>query len=926
MSRCKVLVLAGLLSVLVSWNGRATPSQPDDDDEGQIKRPVLLDPYGDRLPAGALARMGTVRFRHGSPMCNLLFSPNGKILATLGADHKIRLWDFASGQELRELAVPMIDNQMSMAFSPDGKHLAMCSGNPRIFLWDLNSGKELHRFENLQIAITSLAFSGDGKTLATTGNNMVVNLWDVTTGKETGQLQWKKEEPKPEKENGLIRAIKAVKELVVGDNEAMREQFFNAQTITYSADGKLLAVGGYDGGGQGKIRVWDAAKGKQLHEWSGQQGSISKVVFSPNNKVLASLADNQASILLLDTATGKELRKHQVASGMLVSFAFSPDSKTLVYAGQGDGVRIMEVASGKELRHLEGTKMGIFSLAFTPDGKTLAAGGQNNLIQMWDTATWRELRHYGGHDAAVSSVAFSPDGKRILTTSSDRTIRVWDSFTGKEIRKLPGTDLHDDQQSSGSAFSPDGRLLATSTMKIDPNNQQAQEGQVRLWDLDTGKLLRKFGVPEVGVGSLAIAPGNRLLASAWFDGVIRIWDVTTGKEVRQFRFFQQENPEEVVQAGNIALTFSPDGKLLATRESKPAMADDDDVELYEVNSQIKLWEVASGKVRRQLQFKGLPTERANPRVLFNRFALAVNDLIDDSNESGMIVFSPDGKILALPSYETIHLFNLVNGKELRRVGGHQVNAGTATFSPDGRMIAAGTFDGSIRVWEVATGTVLCEFGGHRNTIHTMRFSADGKQLVTGGADTTALVWDVLSLVEDNTRTRTPELTAKKLQAYWEDLSDEEASTADRAILKLTAAPAQSVPFLKQMLKPKVNSIDAKGIDKLIADLDSNQFVVREKAMQELDRLGRLVEPALKKALATQQPSLELRRRMERLLEKMEGPVSSPDLLRSLRALEVLEEIGSSEARQIIESLAKGSPDDELTQQAQAALARLAKRR
>lgn len=922
MSRCKVLVLASLVVVAVTWSGRgATPPQ-DDDDEAQVKKPVLLDPYGDRLPAGALARMGTVRFRHGSPMCTVMFSPNGKILATLGADHRIRLWDFASGQELRELTVPAIDNQVSMAFSPDGKHLALCSGNPRIFLWDLSTGKELHRFENLQIAISSLAFSGDGKTLATTGNNMVVNLWDVATGKETGQLQWKKEEPKAE-ENGLIKAIRAVRDLVVGDNEAVRE-FFNAQSITYSADGKMLAVGGYDGAGQGKIRVWEAAKGKQLHEWSGQQGSISKIVFSPNNKVLASLADNQASILLLDTATGKELRKHNVASGMLVSFAFSPDSKSLVYAGQGDGVCVMEVASGKELRHLEGTKQGIFSLAFTPDGKTLAAGGQNNLIQMWDTTNWRELRPYGGHDAAVSSIAFSPDGKRILTTSSDRTIRVWDSFSGKEIRKMPGTDLHDDQQSSGSAFSPDGKLLATSTMKIDPNNQQAQEGQVRLWDLDSGKLLRKFGVPEVGVGSVAIAPGNKLLASAWFDGVIRIWDVNSGKEVRQFRFYQADNPEEVVQAGNIALAFSPDGKLLATREAKPAMSDDDDVELYEVNSQIRLWEVASGKVRRQLQFKGLPTDRGSQRVLFNRFALAVNDLIDDSNESGMIVFSPDGKMLALPSYETIHLFNLVNGKELRRFGGHQVNAGTATFSPDGRMLAAGTFDGAIRVWEVATGTVLCEFGGHRNTIHAMRFSADGKQLATGGADTTALVWDVLSLVED-TRVRTPDLTAKKLETYWNELGDEEATTADRAILKLTAAPAQSVPFLKQMLKPKVTSIDAKGIDKLIADLDSNQFVVREKAMIELEKLGKMVEPALKKALATQQPSLELRRRMERLLEKMEGPVSSPDILRSLRALEVLEEIGNSEARQIIETLAKGGPDDELTQQAQAALARLAKR-
>lgn len=922
MSRCKALMAALLGVVLVSTAAGDAPR--DDDDERALKKPVLLDPYGDPLPHGALARMGTNRFRHGSAMCNLVFSPNGKMLATLGNDRRIRLWDFASGQELRELSAPIVDNQATLAFSPDGKLLALASNNARIQLWDLTTGKDLRRFENLQVAISSLAFSPDGKSLATCGNNLIINLWEVATGKESGQLQWKKEEPKAEQGNDLVKAIRAVKDFIAGDNE-MQEQFFSAQTLAYSSDGKMLAVGGYDGAGQGRIRLWDPIKGKQLREWAGQQGNITKVLFSPNNKVLATLTNNQSAVQLLDTTTGKEIRRHTVDSGMLLAFAFSPDSKKLAYAGHTEGIRVADVSNGKDARQLDGTKQAsFFTLAFTPDGKTLAAGGQGNVIQMWDTTTWREVRPYGGHDGAVASVGFSPDGKRILTTSADRSIRVWDTLTGKEIRRMAGTEPEEGQQVGSAAFSSDGRLLATSTLKIDPMTQMAQEGQVKLWDLESGKLVRKFTVPEVAVGALAIAPGNRLLASAWFDGVIRLWDVNSGKEIRQLRFHQSDNPEEPIQASNVCLAFSPDGKLLATREPRLPMPDDDEMELYEVVSRIRLWEVASGKVRRQLEFKGLPTERTNQRVLFNRFAFAVNDLIDEGNDAGTMIFSPDGKSLVLPSYETIHLFNVTTGREVRRFGGHQVNAGTATFSPDGRMIAAGTFDGAVRVWEVATGTVLCEFGGHRNTVHSVVFSGDGKQLATGGADTTSLVWDVLGLIDD-AQVRQPELTSKKLAGYWSDLSEEDAAVADRAILKLVASPRQTVAYLKDMLKPKTALADAKTIARLITELDSNQFVVREKAMHELEKLGKMAEPALKKALATQQPSLELRRRMERLLEKLDGPVSSPDLLRSLRALEVLEQIGTPEARQIIEALARGASEDELTQQAQAALTRLAKR-
>src|SRR5207247_1302187 len=129
------------------------------------KKPIYFDSYGDKLPAGALARMGTVRFRPGGPVAALAFSPNGKVLATLGSDSRIRLWDFATALELRNFPATILDDLLfSLCFSPDGKTLALSAGrDATIHLWDVETGKVVRRFENLNTAVTSLCFSPDGK-------------------------------------------------------------------------------------------------------------------------------------------------------------------------------------------------------------------------------------------------------------------------------------------------------------------------------------------------------------------------------------------------------------------------------------------------------------------------------------------------------------------------------------------------------------------------------------------------------------------------------------------------------------------------------------------------------------------------------------------------------------------------------------------
>ena len=167
------------------------------------------------------------------------------------------------------------------------------------------------------------------------------------------------------------------------------------------------------------------------------------------------------------------------------------------------------------------------------------------------------------------------------------------------------------------------------------------------------------------------------------------------------------------------------------------------------------------------------------------------------------------------------------------------------------------------------------------------------------------------------------VSPEELNTLWDELGNEDASKAYRALCTLVAAPKQSLPFLQQHLR-SIPPVDHQRIGRLILDLDSDRFPVREKATQELNRFGELAGPALRNARAAK-ASAEARQRLEQLLTKREKNALSPEQLQVLRAIEVLEHIASDEARQVLAGLASGAPEARLTQEAKASLERLAKR-
>jgi hypothetical protein len=293
-----------------------------------------------------------------------------------------------------------------------------------------------------------------------------------------------------------------------------------------------------------------------------------------------------------------------------------------------------------------------------------------------------------------------------------------------------------------------------------------------------------------------------------------------------------------------------------------------------------------------------------------------------------VIFSPDGRWLASADFYHVRVWEVATGKQLRLLAGRGLSLALAC-SPSGRLLAGVFVEwesravpvASIAVWEVATGQEVARFPGQLPWTWSLAFSPDGRTLAAGGGDATILIWDLTGRKSaDRSRSAAP--TAMELVRCWDDLGAE-APKANRAVWVLADVPAEAVRLLGERLRP-IEAADAQRLHRLVADLDNERFEVRRQATQELAALGDLAASALRRALADR-PALETRRRLEDLLEKLEGPVTTAEVLRPLRTVEVLEQIGTPAAQAVLTRLAQGGPGARRTEQAKASLERLAKR-
>jgi hypothetical protein len=328
-----------------------------------------------------------------------------------------------------------------------------------------------------------------------------------------------------------------------------------------------------------------------------------------------------------------------------------------------------------------------------------------------------------------------------------------------------------------------------------------------------------------------------------------------------------------------ALTFAPDGRVLATAGTAAAIA---------------LWDVESGTEK-----EGFVGHRGG--------TLAA-------------AFAPDGRVLASAGRDhMIRLWEVASRKERRVFGGHPAPVRSLAYTADGRFLAAGHADGVVRLWDAVTGKLLHELPGHRGNVTGLLFAREGRRLFTGSQDATVLLWEVGGLLREG-RVPAVKLSDAELTALWDRLGSLEMAGVGLAMQTLARAEDQAAAFAGERVEP----VSADEVRRWLADLDSDKFEVRERATKELTRLGKFAEPSLRRTLGAR-PSLEVRRRVEGLLDKLSGPNLAPEYLRAVRAVEVLEMIGTPRARKVLERLAAGAAEAELTRQAKAALARMNER-
>jgi hypothetical protein len=422
---------------------------------------------------------------------------------------------------------------------------------------------------------------------------------------------------------------------------------------------------------------------------------------------------------------------------------------------------------------------------------------------------------------------------------------------------------------------------------------------VHLADLQARAHVRSFGSHTSPIGRYAVSADGRLVAGCK-GKTIRLWELASGKLRLSLSWDGEFDPEFLKQFGLPAppvLAFSPDGRLLAAHGYRGGTRDRRVVS-------ITLWETAGGARRHRSDWTAEPSAAMPPPGGGPVFPQI----------SSPLTVAPDNRTLAVTDGpETIRLWDTVKNQELRRVGGPVLAEGAA-FSPDARLLAALTTKGDLCLWDVATGTLLRSLKGPAR-FTCFRFSPDGRTVATGSEDTTILLWDLKEL------TAAPAAPGKHtLEKLWADLSDRDGVKAGQAIVALRKRGPESVAFLKERLRP-IAPADPDRLRQLLADLDSERFAVRDQASRDLRKLGEIARAALRQAVQENRP-LESRRRAEKLLEELSGPVNDPDTLRALRAVEVLEQVGSPQARALLEQLARGMPEHRVTTAAHEAAGRL----
>ncbi|MDX6577132.1 MAG: hypothetical protein QOE96_3085 [Blastocatellia bacterium] len=703
----------------------------------------------------------------------LVFSPDDRLLATATfRSSTIKLWETATGRELRDLST---GGQSSagmapvIAFSSDNRLLAAAGGNNSVRVWEVLTGREVQTLAGgaqaslmSAFGVSFIAFSADGQKLLTISD--AIRVWDTATWQAktidtasvnpSGFTSGEGGAALSPDGNQLARVEAGGSKIKILDLNSgtttrsidLNHDQIDSLEVSFTTDGRLLAAGIV----AKKLKLWDLTTKQSERELGSTLKDYSPIRFSRNGRVIA-LAEGY-TIKLWDVATARELPTINVPNNGVFAnnggtfVGFSADGKKIGAAGFGTATQLWETDTGKQLLTLKGRSNMAYAVAFSADGNQLSAGGRTR----WDLRTGRGLRLSKAPSDKLFAMP-SPDGKRIaMFAPNDNAITILDTTTNRTLQTLT-------RSATGGGvervtFSPDGRLLAAMYME-DQASQSGQtygglpSSQVKIWDVASGREVQTITLGSAPSKVGFSADGKALITVAG-QGEVVMWDVASGNRLRNF-------------AAPAASASNPLGNI----GSMPNMGN-----LPNMGKR--------GSIPNMPNLPSMPNMADMNAMITNVLGTMTSGTMGKNVTS--IAFSPDGRVLATGGVESKSNFDmgtLMNtgnqksskgkpkdpqdilkdikiesvgqvlfwdsstGQQVGAIKGHGTGVTEVVFSRDGKLLASGGTDNTIKIWDVATKRELRTLVGHTANIESMDFSPDGRLLASASDEGSTFLWD-----------------------------------------------------------------------------------------------------------------------------------------------------------------------------------------
>jgi WD40 repeat protein len=637
---------------------------------------MAIDRYGDAIPRGAVARLGSVRLSPGAPIAAVAFARDGKKVATASFDTTdvVSIWDTDTGRLERALRAnkgphdePLFMT-LALAFDPGGKQLAAC-GSKDVVIWELATGRMIRVLRGHEEGGHFYpTYSADGRTMATVGPDRTVYVWDV---RRRSPMQ-----------------AHHLSDAPLGP-------------IFLSPDGSLVAAGFQDG----TIRLHDTATGNEVRRLQCS-GLTFSIAFSGDGRTMTSLGTD-GELTVWDVATGKVASRVKLEAAAPGPALASADLKTVVSVPEDGPLRVWDSATRKQLRIIkfDEPRSQVHTGALSLDGRTIAlASWRDSTLRLWDVCSGLEKFPHPRHAAAVRSVAFTRDDRMIVSGGDDCTIRLWEVSTGREVRRiLDGPpqiwELPIGQRERDKMLTDVG---PTGEVRLSNDEKTAisagVDGSLRFWDLATGKAVRRIKLERAGkIRAVGFAPACKAIAASFDDDrTLALWDTNTGRAIRRV---------ETSEDGAFHISFSSDGRTIATTGFAGA---------------VSLWQAPTLHLLR----RSIASPRSLICVAFSPGGDAICAGGSDGGillmrlESGKIqrsprlaamdkstlsvAFSADGRLACYSGEDGfVRIWDIRKYREVAEFRGCQGTVYHVVFSHNSRFLASAGADGTVLVWDLA---------------------------------------------------------------------------------------------------------------------------------------------------------------------------------------------------------------------------------